>query len=352
MKNKINDIEWLDTLRALAMLGVIVIHVSTPVLKMTYGVNMEFWWIGNILDSAVRFSVPLFLMLSGATMLGKEYDLKYYYKKRMTRVLIPFLFWLLVYLVYKWLWLSPKDQPLEFYSILKWGIHLFLNIGISKHFWYVYMILFIYLFVPFIGIGLRKLKNSTILFILIGWALLTFVSRTYPFNSYNWEGDYTSKFYGYFLFSGYLVLGYYLTKITFPTFRIKLYASAIFFLSVVSSSVLTYYFSSKAHRLDVSIYAYISINSMIQTIVVFLWVKDSKMNNKFISVIRDIISDYSFGIYLVHILVIDIFFQYRIFWTMAYPLISLPLLIFLIIITSFVIIYILRKIPLGKYVAG
>jgi len=70
MKQKINNIEWLDTLRALAMLGVIIIHISTPILKMSYAKNMGYWWIGDILDSAVRFSVPLFLLLSGATMLG------------------------------------------------------------------------------------------------------------------------------------------------------------------------------------------------------------------------------------------------------------------------------------------
>ena len=64
------------------------------------------------------------------------------------------------------------------------------------------------------------------------------------------------------------------------------------------------------------------------------------------------VSDYSFGIYLVHILVIGIFFQNGIFWTMANPLISLPALVVLTLLTSMTVIFILRKIPFGKYISG
>ena len=103
MSNSGKSIQYLDTLRALATLGVIIIHISSPLVNMTYGKNMPYWWIGNVVDSAVRFAVPLFLMLSGATMLGKEYKLSDFYKKRFMRVFIPFVFWLLVCVWFLWL---------------------------------------------------------------------------------------------------------------------------------------------------------------------------------------------------------------------------------------------------------
>lgn len=80
--------------------------------------------------------------------------------------------------------------------------------------------------------------------------------------------------------------------------------------------------------------------------------KDLNINNKFISWAQQTISNYSYGIYLVHILVLGIFFRNGIFWTMTHPLISLPVLVVLTLITSFGIIFVLRKIPFGKYVAG
>ena len=139
MQSNRQNIEWLDSLRVIATIGVIMIHEATPVVKMSYGGNMGNWWTGNIFDSAVRFAVPLFLMLSGATMLGREYDLKTFYKKRFVRVLLPFLFWMLVYWVYRWMVLPASHQPHTSSSVLLWAVKLLGSEGISKHFWYVYM---------------------------------------------------------------------------------------------------------------------------------------------------------------------------------------------------------------------
>jgi len=334
------------------MLGVILIHVSTPTVKMIYGKNMEYWWIGNIFDSAVRFAVPLFLVISGATLLTKEYKLAEFYKRRITRVLFPFIFWLIAYWVYRWLLLAPVYQPKTFSSILHWGIGLFLKEGISKHFWYIYMILFIYLFIPFIGKGLRRINNSTVLFILAAWVLLTVLCRSVPMNLYGWSGDYGSKLLGYFLYTGYLVVGYYLSKTEIKVSGIRWYSSVIFFSSVIVSAVLTYLFSKEAHKPDLRMYSYLTVNSIVQTIAFFLWIKDSTIKSKYSALFQQGISNYSFGIYLVHIMVIGIFFNHGIFWTMAHPLISIPLVTLMTLLTSFLIIYILRKIPFGKYISG
>lgn len=352
MDSNINKKQWLDTLRATAMLGVIIIHVSSPLVNMTFSKNMPYWWIGNITDSAVRFAVPLFLMLSGATLLGKDYKLGKFYKRRFTRVLVPFLFWMIVYWVYRWFMLEPKQQPHELSAIFQWASDLFLKEGISKHFWYVYMIVFIYLFVPFLGRGIRKLSSSAILFITLGWVILTFICKSIPLNMYRWSGEYASKFLGYFLYAGYLVLGYYLGNLPVTTNKTRLFASVVFILTILVSSVVTSVFSWNAHRLDLSMYSYLTINTIIQTSAIFVCVKDSTCKNKYLSLFQQTISDYSYGIYLVHIMVIGIFFNNGIFWSMAHPLISLPLVTGMTLIASFGIIFILRKIPAGKYIAG
>ncbi|MDP4239108.1 MAG: hypothetical protein Q8904_06510, partial [Bacteroidota bacterium] len=85
---------------------------------------------------------------------------------------------------------------------------------------------------------------------------------------------------------------------------------------------------------------------------IFLWIKDSGVKNKYLLLLQRTISNYSYGIYLVHILVIGIFFSNGIFWTMAHPLVSLPLVTLMTLMTSLFIIYILRKIPFGKYISG
>lgn len=352
MADKNTNIQWFDTLRSLAMIGVIIIHISSPLLNMVYGRNMPFWWIGNVLDSAVRFAVPLFLMLSGTTLLGKEYKLGEFYKKRVLRVLVPFLFWMIVYWIYRWTTLSPKMQPHDISNVLKWGADLFLKEGISKHFWYIYMILFIYLFVPFLGKGLRKLNLSVISNLLLLWAAMTFVLKSIPLNMYNWSGNYATKFLGYFLYSGYLVLGYYLYKLPVNLSKIRIGAAFIFLVSVVVLSVSTFFFSREAHKPDLSMYSYLSINTIIQSIAVYLWMKDLNFKSKVINWSKKTISNYSYGIYLVHVMIIGILFDNGIYWKIAHPLISLPLLTLLVLVCSLGIICLLRKIPFLNYISG
>ncbi len=98
--------------------------------------------------------------------------------------------------------------------------------------------------------------------------------------------------------------------------------------------------------------SYLSINTAIQSIAIFMWMKDVSIRNKIVLWIQSNISNYSYGIYLVHIMVIGVLFRNGIYWKVAHPLVSLPLLTIFVLIISFVIIYILRKIPKGKYISG
>lgn len=348
---KQTNIQYLDTLRCLALLGVIVIHTTTPILKMMYEKNMEFWWIGNTIDSSVRFVIAMFLMLSGATMLGKEYKLSDYYRKRFVRVLVPFLFWLVAYWLYRWCELTPNRQPHSFDSIIKWGIALFQNEGVSKHFWYVYMILVIYLFVPFMGKWVQRINQGTLVYFLVGWVILNILVNNKiinPISSY----AIANRLFTYFLYSGYLLLGYYLFKLKTVDVKFRKAAFVIFILTIMYSALATYFLSKNAHKLDTSAYGSLTINTMLQSIALVVIFKNKLFDNKLISNAIRIISDYSYGIYLVHIMVISILYNNGIFWTIAHPFVSLPLIIIMTLIISMIIIAILRKIPGGKYISG
>lgn len=343
-------IQYLDLLRALAMLGVIVIHLSSPLMNMNWNKNADYWWIGNVIDSSVRFAVPLFLMLSGVTMLGKQYKLRDFYQKRFIRVLLPFIFWLFAYWIYRWFDLSAAKRPVGIADTLNWAWNLFLSEGVSKHFWYVYMILFIYLLIPFAGKILQKVTNVQLGIITVLWLFVLVFFREIPFNAYNWAGDYGHKFSGYLLHSGYLILGYFLTRLQIPWEKLRLTAGIVFLLSVLVCSFGTFQLSGKSMNLN--LFSYISMNTVVQTIAVFVLLKDVTIKNKWLLKLQNVLSDYSYGIYLVHIMIIGILFNAGIYWSFAYPLISIPLLTILVALLSGMIVYILREIPGGKYISG
>lgn len=347
-----SKIQYLDILRTLATIGVIIIHTSSPVLNMAYGHSMSEWWVGNIFDSASRFAVPLFLMLSGATLLGKEYPLAVFFKKRMMRVLVPFLFWMFVYWVYRWLMLLPQQQPQKLDEIIQWAVKLFLDEGISKHFWYIYMIIFIYLFIPFIGKVVRQASEKQLFFALLAWMLLCFTTSSMNLSFYKWTGDYEYKLLGYLQYSGFVVLGYFLNKVEIKFSKRRLVAGVTYVLSVVFCALAAYYMSKSDGRLNLKVYSYFSINTIIQAVAIFVLIKGIVTENNFLSKICSIISDYSYGIYLVHIIIIGALFRNGIYWSFAHPIVSLPLLLLMVLLSSMIVIFFIRKIPGGKYISG
>ena len=68
----------LDFLRSFACFLVIVIHVSADfVVDNINNYNFQFT-IGNFFDSISRISVPIFVMLSGAFILGNGHNSDYF----------------------------------------------------------------------------------------------------------------------------------------------------------------------------------------------------------------------------------------------------------------------------------
>jgi surface polysaccharide O-acyltransferase-like enzyme len=344
------NIAYLDTLRVISTIGVIIIHVCTPVVKMTFPVDLSNWWMGNFIDSAVRFCVPMFLVLSGATMLGRTFNLKEFYKKRFLRVFLPFLFWALVYIVYSWLIEDLKLRPYSIHSGIEWVKSLIVKKGISTHFWFIYMLLVLYLFMPFLGRFVQKLNNKMLFGILALWFVTAFFFqfgfwKTAPYHILH-------KTLFYLRFAGYMVLGYYLMKFDFSALKYKITGLALFVVTILFFAFYTYHVSIGTGVLNLSTYYYLSPVVILQTVGVYWIFAQTESKKRFCIWVRKTLSDLSYGIYLVHIIVIGILFLNNIYWKITYPIISVPLISFAVLIISACIIFILRKIPGFSTITG
>ncbi|MDH7564825.1 MAG: acyltransferase family protein [Candidatus Bathyarchaeota archaeon] len=88
-----------DLIRAYAMVLVLVLHAATEPVQIADLMSPEgvtLWWTTNIYDSIARPAVPLFVMLSGALLLQPAKlgePLRVFFKKRLNRIGLPFLFW-------------------------------------------------------------------------------------------------------------------------------------------------------------------------------------------------------------------------------------------------------------------
>ncbi|MYN13307.1 acyltransferase family protein [Pusillimonas sp. TS35] len=136
----------MDTARVAACFMVVLLHVAAR----NFSVFDDRWWASNFYDSITRSCVPLFLMLTGVLLLNKQEALRDFFRKRFVRVLPPLLFWSLFYMAWN-AWHGEGYGP--WYGWLR----AVANGPVTFHLWYLYAIVGIYLFVPF----LRKIWHAT-----------------------------------------------------------------------------------------------------------------------------------------------------------------------------------------------
>ena len=97
-------IVWLDVVRFVAMFTVVCCHCTDP-FNFYPGTapnidEIKLW--GAIYGALLRPCVPLFVMITGALLLPVRGEVSVFYKKRIPRVLWPFLIWSVIYNLFPW----------------------------------------------------------------------------------------------------------------------------------------------------------------------------------------------------------------------------------------------------------
>ena len=338
-------------MRILAVFCVVILHVSAAGFHR-YPVSMPEWQAFNIVDGAVRFCVPLLVMISGTLFLNpdKEIRIKTLYQKYILRIVIAFFFWSAFYAIYAlepYKGIAPSSSDWFLTRLLTGEFHL----------WFLFMIAGLYIIVPF----LRKItayKKLTEYFLLLALiftmiipALLLIKIPKYEVFTGNLEN---MNFFFVLGFTVYFVAGYYFS--VYPvkkTARLVIYILGI--VSVILTIILTGYLSGNNGVPTEALHGFLLPNIAVFTLAVFLFLKSVFENKEFKeSAVRTIllISKCSFGIYLVHAFFMILFFTYIDFYQELYnPIILIPVISVAIYACSFVVSFLLNKIPvLNRYI--
>jgi len=160
------SIQYINRLRILSIYAVITAHV-TIWLTMSSQPFTFHWWLGCGLFYACFFSIPVFVMISGALLLddSRHESLPEFYAKRLYRVGIPLVVWTAVYL---WVRGSIDHEQLTFGRI----VQLILTAEPYYHLWFLYMMLGLYLVTPPLRTFVRYATRKERLFVIAGMLVL------------------------------------------------------------------------------------------------------------------------------------------------------------------------------------
>jgi len=329
---------WLDLARAGAVFTVVLLHVAALELISSPPGSVN-WWAANIYDSASRWSVPVLVMVSGALLLApdKSQDIVAFYRRRAQRIGPPLVFWTVVYLALTAWQASVAGAPVPISALLLKAIS-----GTPYyHLWFLYMLAGLYLVAPFVQRAISACTAREVLLLVILTFVLAAIWQADTKLGSNDPGVVT----GWFLrFLPLFVFGYYL-RITdrHPGWPAML---SVFLASVLATSIGFWFIFGQFESLfGFYMFSYLSVSVIPMSISAIFILKtiDARIGapRKWIGKLAAL----SFGIYLIHPLVIELVAGINDQVQRLGGLVSIPVFSVLVFLVSAALSALVRRIP-------
>lgn len=354
-------IEWLDFMRVVACFMVILAHCCDPFVAQFETSHIDFL-SGAFWGSLQRPCVPLFVIISGALLLPLKDTTQVFYKKRMSRILYPFIIWaILTPFAYYAYGMIPLDKAIMY-------VYTFpINFNMpTTPFWYIYMLIGLYLFMPIISPWVATVSKKGLENFLKIWLITLFLPYIQFFAPYTgYEGNFGSMgilgacfwnefgtFYYCSGFIGYLLLGHYMAKYPPNWSWVKtLSISVPLFIAGFAITYFGFISVTKNYAVLEIIWYYCNINVFMMVLGLFLILRKVNITNIFMRNIITKLSILSFGIYLTHFLVVQMSYDWFKDYEFA-PYLKIPVIAFCAFSITSIFVYILSKLPKSKYLIG
>ena len=349
MKENKKDIPYIHYLRVLACIGVLCIHCTHISLKSNTDIIFN-----DILRCICHSDVPLFLMITGALLFTsikkKEIDILEFYKSKIPRILSPLIIWSIIYSIIPY-FINNTHGKTIIINILYIPIQYPKEIG--GILWYLYVIIGIYLIIPFITNKLYNNQRMIKIFLLfwlissLGLIVRKFLPEIWGESKYVNSYDMLHYFSGYY---GFLLLGYKL-HINTNISNNKLNKSI---LGLIFSLVILYIIRVflKDSSWGIMLNHIMFPTRIVVSYYTYKIIRDIKIcDTSYIYIITKHISKYTFGIYLCHMAIYSLITK-----TLLYPYntawYTQITTILLTSVLSYILCRLMEKLPFSKHIIG
>ena len=298
-KNKDINLEYI---RAIACLGVVLIHVMKSAHDIFYNMPQASLFICDIFVDNLRWCVPVFLMISGYLLLDPDKEVplaklaKYIWRIAVVLAVFGTGFAFLE-LVFEAKSIQVLMIPQAFYKVLTGDTW--------NHLWYLYTLIMLYCFLPLMKSVTSKLGVTELSFTCI--MIVLFVSILPALKDIGLSLGIPLNVIPVYML--YMILGYMIRKklLVIPNAAAiaGLIATVIYFICLAyGANILHYEFSGIW-------YSHASVAVIIQSICVFsLLIKIPSAKKSILNSLILSYADNSFGIYITHMLWINLIYKF------------------------------------------
>jgi surface polysaccharide O-acyltransferase-like enzyme len=325
---------WVDITRIIAILFVVIVHVSYQLVLKWGSIPFDWWMLGNIVDGCSRTAVSLFFMISGYLNLIHPMPWKEYFNKRLPRLLIILITWSLLHM-FLLAYTGQKEYTLvtAFEAILSGSVY--------DHLWFMYSLLGFYLITPVFW-KIIESDRMTIWYFIVLWVFFEpisfFIDRFAGFKF----GVFLPQATGYF---GFYLLGYLLGTREFSR-RIAWLGFGSWVIATLFIILGTWVLTASAGEPDVTFYYINGLPVLVGALGLFIFIKSIKVDHPIIRFFGTTTT----GIYLMHYIIIDLvkrgILGVKLSAFHPNPYIGVPLTIIVVFLLSALITRILLRVPI------
>ncbi|UTV27830.1 acyltransferase [Photobacterium atrarenae] len=300
---------FFDVLRCVAAVAVVTIHVLGPYREQLGVISDSAWSTAVIFNSFSRWAVPIFIMITGALMLSdtRPFEPGYYLRRRLGKVLIPFLVWSLFYAGLSGLSAEGYDAGHAWETLKQLPVH-----ETYYHLGFFYYFIPLYFVVPFLRYYVQHTDRTGTIGLTLTWLVMTTLYLM------SVDGLWSEQL---ILYSGYLLLGYCLFVYRWPLLS-WLLVPGIVALLLTAYMVISHSMAAEEYTVGRWL-SYKTLNTALIAALIFALCRywSARMSPRWLAVAA-FVSRYSLGIYLLHPIFL---WPVRAWdWYFIHPLVMIP----------------------------
>ncbi|KAI1694442.1 acyltransferase family domain-containing protein [Ditylenchus destructor] len=348
-----------DLMRVFAIYMVVQTHSSGRLMERnisfanwTENAEKENWFNHT---SICRADVPLFMMVSGYFLFPVK-NAVVFFKRRFSRVLIPFAVWSLLYALLFYI-AGIYDLPTTLLNIPKM---LVIYLPESLHLWFIYSLLGIYLYAPILSPWVQSTSQRMMELYLTLWSC----SLTLPYLNYFFPHlflsvdlpvlHYFSGNIGYFIMSSYLKRFHSHHK-TLHCVLVGLGMTLLGYSLTVAGWLLIPRPGPEVPFYTFVIWQILTPNVVLMAVGLFIFIRAVNWGDASTSPIHWLVSDVAnkcYGIYLSHVLVIWLSYMVAIDMVAITFFLKLPLYSVTIFASTYLMCKLISYLPKSNYIIG
>lgn len=341
---------YFDYLRFFAIIAVIILHAASQDWGGLEGRSFV-WNVFNIYDGITRWGVSVFVMISGALFLSRDIPTEKIYTKYIPRLVVSYFVWSAVYSL-----LAPdRYLAVDRLGELSFKDFFIQTVSGTFHLWFIPMIIGLYICIPVIRQIVKNehiTKYYLVLALIFSFAVPLITKLVADFSSGNFKAYATSVLtlitdMGIKTVVGFatlFVLGYYINRVELNerTRTVIYILGAVGFLATVLLNVAV---AVKTNMPYSKYYDTFTLNVLFEAVAVFVWFRYKDYKNEKLNAVISQLSKYSFGAYLVHVLVMAVLNEFGVNAFTFNPIFCVPVLSLVTAVISFAISFLFNKIP-------